>query len=177
MIPLAKAQSVRADPIVTGTNQTQASIKIVASPLNLEKVTMPTFGKHRLTGKTQILTSLNDLEINVSDKRYDQTNPWVLQYELSTFNDHDHTLGQKVQLALGQGELTATKAQNLTYQSSAQRLYPAQQKRLVTVADEQRQYRYTIPAAKIKLTVPGNIQAGDYAAKQTVTLFDIAQAK
>ena len=174
LVGLIRARPAAAE-VVNSDATTSVGVSVVSSPLKLRKVTMPNFGKHHLTGQTQILTSLTDLEINVDDQRINQTNPWVLQYELSAFNDQDKTLGQNVLLTLGKGQLTAS-TEPVNYLSMAQQLYPSQEKRLVTTRDVQRNYRYTIPANEITLTVPGNIQAGNYSAKQTVTLFDIAEA-
>lgn len=176
LLYLIRGQPVSASVISTSSATTATNIKIIASPLMLNKVTMPIFGEHRLTGTTQVLTSTTDLEINVSDERRDQSSPWVLQYELSNFKNHTDTLGQAVILTLGKGIISANPEKEITIQNQVQQFYPSQQKRLVTVQGTARYYRYIIPAAKIKLTVPRNIHAGNYAAKQTVTLFDTVKA-
>ncbi len=160
---------------VQAQKETPISIRIVETPIRLEKVSAPTFGTYERSVRSQELRATSDLTIQVKDLRENKKTPWRLYYQLSSFSNGKE---YAVFLDLGKGHLrTLDNGQEVSSEPKKVSLRSNETKTLVTAySTKASEYRYRINKQAIKLTIPGNLPEGDFVAKQTVTLVNIPEA-
>lgn len=160
-ISLTQADITTAD----SSNQTQASFSIVATPLALEKITLPSF-ELKQSGQQQLLNAQKDLTIAVNDQRENQKNSWDLQYQLAAVDQDNQSL-QQLSLMLSR-DANNSDGLNHHYQMTTQAASAGS-----NGINSEESY-YTIAASQLRLSIPQGTDLSDCQLQQKVTLLDVA---
>lgn len=160
---------------VHAQKETPVSIQIVETPIRLEKVRAPTFGTYERTSHAQKVQATSDLVIQVKDVRENKKTPWKLYYQLSQFSNGKEYAAL---LDLGKGSLrTLDGGQEVPSSPQHVSLTSNETKTLVTAySTEASEYLYRVHKQAINLLIPGDLPAGAFVAKQTVTLVNSPEA-
>lgn len=162
-----------------GKDESTISIEITESKLKIESVQSPSFGKHVLDGEKHTWTADKDLVIKVKDQREPEIGPWALTYTFSPFNV-DVKEASAMIYSIGQGSLTREDGQEtagishpheIEVDETATTTSPLVE---LTKPDTSSngEYVYTVPKEKITVSIPKEMKAGNYSAKEILNLID-----
>lgn len=168
-------------PVHASNNDSTAiEVKIKERNLQIGKVQAPSFGKHYLSKRQNSYQAMEDLIIQIIDKRENQSEPWQVYYQLSDFYSQKEE-SFAAQLSIGKGRLAKQTSEfNAKFQALEVKTEGAKQKLLEIKGNTSKResvYEYSVPKKNIYLTIPATVKAGEYQAVQTITLQNVLQQK
>lgn len=169
-VTLGDAEIVGANEKVQGTSETPVTIMVEEKTLLLNTLEFPKFEEQEIKKERHSFHPLNDLVIEVNDKRTVRSTPWSVDYQLSIVTDEKNKIVPDVYLRLERGIVTETNSRN--YESFNLDVPTTNEsRRMLRSKDSSINHLvYRIPKEKITLHLPKELPVGKYKMEQSIFL-------